>query len=421
MAVTAFSVPSLSRGFFEHANSFRPASASSGPPRSCASGDGRQNSRTFSAVMAAGALALCHLQSLRSWRRPTPRVPRHGRARRLRDKLLRPETGIAMAPEPAWCPPGGVQVLSGLSQLVDRYDAFLLDQYGVLHDGRTAYPGVAETLAKLKATGKPSVILSNYAGRAATQREKLPGLGLNPDDVDAIMTSGELAYNYLARNQGKLGTRVLWIAWADREGRGLSDFFDDLPEYSLASNVEDADFVLVSGSQSLFAGTEEELMTDYERDGEPRPFAATFRKCVQKNMPMICANPDIQVVRPGGWKGHLGGSLAAVYEKLGGRVIYFGKPYTAAFEEARRVVAELLDADVDGEEALRICHVGDSLHHDIGGASAVGLETAFVVRTGLHAEDLGGEAESITAALVTALCNKEEVTPPQSVLPVFRW
>ena len=341
-----------------------------------------------------------------------------------RRKLLRPETRIAHAP--MLLRSDQLQLCSGISELLDCYDAFTLDQYGVLHNGREAYPGAAECVAQMKAAGKPCVILSNYAGRAERQKEKLPDIGFDPDDLAGVVTSGELAHSYLSR-QGKLGTRVLWIAWSEREKRGLGDFFEGLEDYTLVSKVEDADFILVSGVESRFAGTEAEETCDYERTGTERLYRPLFRAAIQRTLPMICANPDLRVIRPGGWKAYLGGSLALYYERLGGQVIYFGKPYSSAFEEARRQLCravagneeEALQLEVD--EDFRICHVGDSLQHDVRGALSVGFHALFVGRTGLHADDMGGPDAPLTKDGVRDLCVREKVPLPQAAIPRFQW
>lgn len=275
---------------------------------------------------------------------------------------MRPETRIAHAP--ALQKSDDIWLCSGVSELLDSYDAFTLDQYGVLHNGREAYPGAAECVARMKAAGKPCVILSNYAGRAERQKEKLPDIGFDPDDLAGVVTSGELAHRYLSK-QGKLGTRVLWIAWSEREKRGLGDFFEGLEDYTLVSNVEDADFILVSGVESRFAGTEAEEACDYERTGEHRLYRPLFRAAIQRMLPMICANPDLRVIRPSGWRAYLGGSLAAYYERLGG--------------QARRQLCLAVAGDEDAalelelDEDFRICHVGDSLQHDVRGARSVSV------------------------------------------------
>lgn len=312
-----------------------------------------------------------------------------------------------------------------MSELIESYDAFSLDQYGVLHDGREAYPGAADCLAQIKAAGKPCVILSNYAGRADRQRDKLPHIGFDPELFAGVVTSGELTHRYLSK-QGKLGKRVLWIAWSERELRGLSDFFDGLEGYTLASSVEEADFILVSGVESRFAGTQAEDACDYERTGNHRLYRPLFRAAIQRMLPMICANPDLRVIRPGGWRAYLGGALAQYYERLGGQVIYFGKPHSSAFEEARRqlceAAAELRCKDalqLELDEDFRICHVGDSLHHDVRGALSVGLAAAFVAQTGLHAEEMG--EEPLTQERILDLCKEYKVPFPQAAVPRFVW
>lgn len=376
--------------------------------------------------LSSNSLSLCEVIAVatvvfRSRRALVQRRVYYKHARKMRDKLYRPETAIASAPKPMWSADGGVRICSGVSELSKRYDAFTLDQYGVLHDGRVAYPGVADALEQLKAAGKPAVILSNYAGRAASQAAKLPEIGLDPQLLAGIVTSGELAYRYLKQHQGKLGRRVLWIAWQNREKRGLGDFFDGLEDYELVSDAKNADFILVSGVDALFAGTEDQVHTTYEADGDRNPFMVTFRQAIQRCLPMICANPDLRVVRPEGWKAYLGGSLAQEYENLGGRVIYFGKPYTAAFEEARRLLQEALSEGGKAAEDISICHVGDSLHHDVSGAAKVGLNAAFVVKSGLHADEFRGENEKLTSDAVIALCRKEEAAIPQVAIPSFTW
>jgi len=350
----------------------------------------------------------------------------HGR--RLKGKFLRPIASIAN-PKLGKRRPSADNILlcTGMQDLIEHYDAFMLDQFGVLHNGETAYPGVAECLEHLHVAGKPCVIVSNYAGRSDMQHKKLPQLGLKAEHVAGVVTSGELAHSYLSRHREKLGTRVLWISWAADNDRGIGSFFDDLEGYTLVSDAAEADFIFVSGVEALFAGTGSEVITNFERDGLRVPFTKTLRTGIQRRLPMLCANPDKQAVRPGGWIAHLPGLLAKQYEDLGGRVIYFGKPHTAAFEQARQILddacARGIDTDdVDGGEPLqplRICHVGDSLVHDVNGAHLNGLDSAFVVSTGIHAQDLSDE---LTVERVDKFCQQQDdLAAPTVVLPQFRW
>ncbi|CAJ1341289.1 unnamed protein product, partial [Effrenium voratum] len=398
---------------------------------------GRQTrqERGFAAARTEAAkgalLALCGAFASRcrqGWQKP-----RITRIRRFnvnatglpRKILLRPQTRIAHAERPLEVE--GLQLCSGMSELVDCYDAFTLDQYGVLSDGREAFDGAAHCIAQMKAAGKPCVILSNYAGRAERQMERLPSMGLEPDGL-AVVTAGELAHNYLAKQgaNGKLGSRVLWIAWSERE-RGLGDFFEDLPGFSLASSVDSADFILVSGVESRFAGTEAEEACAYEETGEQRVYRPLFRAAIQRMLPMVCANPDCRVLRSDGRQSFMGGALAEYYERLGGQVMYFGKPHSSAFEEARRLLCraaaqdeeEALELELD--EGFRICHVGDSLQYDVQGAMSVGFDAAFVAQTGIHSSDLQGEWADMSKDRIRDLCISHKVPVPQAALPRFAW
>eukprot|EP00930_Biecheleria_cincta_P002572 TRINITY_DN10357_c0_g2_i1.p1 TRINITY_DN10357_c0_g2~~TRINITY_DN10357_c0_g2_i1.p1 ORF type:complete len:416 (-),score=74.63 TRINITY_DN10357_c0_g2_i1:602-1849(-) len=338
------------------------------------------------------------------------RVRRYGRpgSAQVQKILRRPETCIAHAGR-KWRPGhNDLQLCRGISELVERYDAFTVDP-GVLHNGINAFPEVSSCLEAIKAAGKSIIILSSDAGRASVQLAKLSSIGVNPDQIDGIVTSGDLVYRYLSRMQEKLGTRILWVARTQQQVYGLSDFFDGLPGYSLASSVEDANFFLVSGAQTIFAGTEAEEETGFMEDGQVHHYRQILRIGIHRSMVMLCADPALGVTESDGRKLYSGGSLAKIYEQLGGRVIYFGKPYTAAFEEARNLLCELTGADADELDSndFRICHIGNSLHDDVAGAAAVGMDAAFIA----------DEQE----AGVRQLCRAENVCLPQCVVPHFAW
>ena len=149
------------------------------------------------------------------------------------------------------------------------------------------------------------------------------------------------------------------------------------------ATAEDADFVLLQGSQCIRDGSEQ-IPADAGvfTSGQPSTaLDAALRTCAARDLLMICANPDLTVVLPDGSTAHMPGAIARAYETLGGRVIYFGKPYLPAFHEA----LELLGPSVDPS---RVLHIGDSLLHDIAGANAAGIDSLFVAG-GIHAQELG--------------------------------
>ncbi|KAL4632001.1 hypothetical protein ACB092_04G020700 [Castanea dentata] len=137
----------------------------------------------------------------------------------------------------------------------------------------------------------------------------------------------------------------------------------------------------------------------------------TLEHCAAKRIPMVVANPDFVTIEARTL--HLmPGTLAAKYEKLGGEVKWMGKPDKIIYEAAMAMA----DADVSDSIA-----VGDSLHHDIKGANAAGIQSAFITG-GIHANELGlvsfGEAADLSS--VQAHASKYDAYPSY-VLPAFTW
>ena len=284
-------------------------------------------------------------------------------------------------------------MLSGLSEIADRYDLFLVDQWGVIHDGETPYPGAVEALRHLRALGRPIVILSNSARRVAVGVEKMDAMGIPRDLYDRLITSGELTWRALHDRSdpfhAQLGRRCLLVSWGD--DRGLMGGGIDLER---VEDVAEADFVLM-------AGTNRETLEHYE----PLLQAARAR-----GLPMVCANPDLVSVTPEGDLVICPGTVARRYEEIGGFVRWHGKPDVAVYETCRALYPH----------AQRPLGIGDSLHHDIAGARAAGIDSLFVAG-GIHAAALGikwGEtpSEARLEALFAVTGQR-----PDYVVPTFRW
>ena len=262
--------------------------------------------------------------------------------------------------------------LDGIAPLAARYDGFILDIWGVIHDGVRPYPGAIDALARLQDAGKRVVLLSNAPRRAAAAAAGMAAIGIGATLYQGIMTSGEATWELLAARThpgfAALGRRV-WHLGPPRDRNLLEGL--DLIE---VERPEHADFVLNTGPDDVRDPT------------DIAPFEADLRAAAGAGAAMVCANPDLEVIR-GGRRIICAGALAARYRELGGQVLDVGKPDPLIY----RPVLRMLDLPPD-----RVVAVGDSLRTDIAGAAAIGVDAAWVLG-GIHA-DGGDPAEQAASA-----------------------
>ena len=248
-----------------------------------------------------------------------------------------------------------------IDDVSDRYDAFLVDLWGVLHDGVRPFQETLAALGKLKSQGKGVVFISNSPRRISQARDGLVKMGVSPHLYDEIITSGELTHYVLENGLdpwlGKELRRCFLITGERNESvhKGLPLDFVDRPDQ--------ADFVLVTGTRNYGDALEE-----YEE---------TLQACVAANLVMVCANPDIGVLHNGRYE-ICAGSHAERYEMLGGSVRYYGKPYPDIYHHALKNVSANKE---------RILMIGDNMHTDILGAAKCGLDSLLIL-SGMHADEL---------------------------------
>jgi HAD superfamily hydrolase (TIGR01459 family) len=253
-----------------------------------------------------------------------------------------------------------------LAGLIERYDVFFVDQFGVLRDDESAYPGSAHALQLLKDAGKTVVILSNSGRSGEYNAERFAKLGFARDSFDRFVTSGDAAYSILSQHGAPAppGSRCLTISSGD--DRNLADRLS----LQAVDDAFDADLVIISGSQA--------------EDIPMAAYADMLKPAAQRGILAICTNPDIHklsrgTIAPGA------GSIAQLYERIGGVVRWFGKPYRDIYEEALRLCG---DPPLD-----RVVCIGDSIDHDIFGASSMGLNSVLVqtgILAGLPSSEIEG-------------------------------
>lgn len=284
---------------------------------------------------------------------------------------------------------------TGFAALAQDYDGFILDLWGVIHDGVNAFPHAVDCLDHLRAAGKRTLLLSNAPRTNDAVRTMMRRMGIADGLYTDILTSGEAVRRALIAPPdawwGSLGTRLFHLG-PERD----RPVFEGLPLTPVA-HPADADFVLNTGPD------------DHRNPSDMNEFEPVLRDCAAHHLKMICANPDLEVIR-GGVRVLCAGSLARRYQELGGDVRSLGKPDAAIY----RPVLDLL-----GMPRERVLAVGDSLRTDIAGAAAVGLATCWVL-DGLHGEQLRGEDGSLDAARALAMAGDFGPIPSAAIIR-FAW
>jgi HAD superfamily hydrolase (TIGR01459 family) len=240
--------------------------------------------------------------------------------------------------------------MSPLDALDPKYRLILCDVWGVVHDGVTLYPGAAARLCQWRKEGRCVILITNAPRTADAVTRQLGRIGLPRDCWDGIATSGEAgveALNALGRAVGFVGTA------GDRailEGRGVriaeGDEFTDL---ACTGITEDRP--------------------------KPEVYCPDLERWAARDVLMHCLNPD-RVVMRGGVLEACAGAIADLYEQLGGRVHWYGKPHEAIYRHALHLAGDPL--------ASEVLAVGDGLQTDILGAARMGFDAIFV-SGGIHA------------------------------------
>lgn len=283
-----------------------------------------------------------------------------------------------------------MQHLTGFAPLAEKFDGFVLDLWGVIHDGVTPYPGAADCLARLRDAGRKAVLLSNAPRRGHVAQAGLRAMGLGGDLYHGIMTSGEASHILLRDRPDAwsraLGDRVFHLG--PQRDRNVIDGLDII----VVDEPEDAGFVLNTGPDDIGGPTELADWTDL------------LARCRHASLPMLCANPDLEVIR-GGVRLICAGALAEHYEAHGGDVRWIGKPDPAIYEPVLAMLAL---------ERSAVLAVGDALRTDIAGAEAAGLASCWVLG-GIHGAELGHDPARIEAAA------RHAELSPLACIPEFRW
>jgi len=279
---------------------------------------------------------------------------------------------------------GEVPLVEGLSALAPHYALILSDVWGVLHNGLVAFAPASEALTRFRAGGGWVVLVSNAPRPGTGVAAQLDRVGVPRTAWDAIVTSGDLTRTAVIERDGQTVHHL-----GPARDRAIFDGLD-----VTFGDVEAADYVVCSG----FRDDETETVEDYR---------GSLQRMRERDLWMICANPDL-VVERGDRLVRCAGALAVAYEEIGGRAYYAGKPHRPVYEAALAMGAKLR-----GGKAIslnRVLAVGDAMRTDIAGAAAFGIDSLLVAR-GIHAVELGLEAGSLQIEHVRRWLGKQEHRP----------
>ena len=247
----------------------------------------------------------------------------------------------------------------GLRSIVEEYDVFFIDIWGVLHDGLNLFENSVEVLEKLEKNKKQYVLLTNAPRPNLTVIKYLKKMGLDEKKAQQVYTSGQAALDQLKN----MNLKSFFHIGPPRD----FDLFKTF-ESQKSKKINSSDFLLCTG---LF----DEHKTDL-KFYEKLLLNHTKKK-------MICTNPDLVVDR-GNIREFCAGTIAKIFEKLGGEVEYFGKPYPEVYKKAFN--------NLGGKKV--IC-IGDNLNTDIKGANLQNFDS-LLINNGIHKNEISNGIKELT-------------------------
>lgn len=242
------------------------------------------------------------------------------------------------------------QQIDTIAAIADDYDVIVFDQWGVLHNGSSPYPGACAAISGL--TGKTAV-LSNSGKRSAPNAARIADMGFPPELFDFVMTSGE-------------------ALWRDIDTKAISA----QQFYAIERAPDDAahwarglDITLLPDAK----GAEAILLMGLPDGAELDDWTGKLKDWAARGLTVYCSNPDRQSPRAGGLV-ISPGALGFAYQDMGGDVVFYGKPHRPVFAAVEQVFGP-----------GRYLMVGDSMEHDIAGAQGAGWDS-LLIEGGLYVD-----------------------------------
>ena len=256
----------------------------------------------------------------------------------------------------------------GLSSVAQNYSLFYIDLWGVVHNGISLHQEAIKTLKELDKINKEYVLLTNAPRPNSTVKFFLEKMGLDKNIREHVFSSGEAALKYLKDN---LSSQKFYHIGPSRD----FDLFIDFKKMK-SEDLDQSDYLLCTG---LFD----------EHDKDLNYYKELLEKKVDKKM--ICTNPDLIVDR-GSKRELCAGSIAMIFEKMGGEVVYFGKPYPEVYNQS-----------INNKNKKILC-IGDNLNTDIKGANLLNFDS-LLISDGVHKKEIEKKGIDKVSKNYEVICN----------------
>ena len=239
----------------------------------------------------------------------------------------------------------------GFQSIAENYDLFYIDLWGVIHNGIQLHQDAIFTLKKLLKINKDFILLTNAPRPIQPVKEFLEKMGMEKQLRDKVFTSGEAALNYLKKFNS---LKLFYHIGPPRD----FDLFNDF-KHNKSKDIDKSQYFLCTG-----------LFDDYDQD------LNYYKDLLQAHIDkkMICTNPDL-IVDKGNERELCAGSVAMVFEKMGGKVVYFGKPYPEVYNQSIN------------NKNKKILSIGDNLNTDIKGANLLNYDS-LLISNGVHKNEI---------------------------------
>ena len=266
--------------------------------------------------------------------------------------------------------------IKSITEIIDRYQNFIIDQWGVMHDGKEGYKHAIEAIEYLDKNNKKLFIISNSSKRQQSSIQKLPILGFKENSFVNVMTSGEMIWHMIQAKYSKSDDQKKCFHIYDKSREDGILFRKGL-NLLFVNEINDADFILAC--------------TPFDKM-QPVDYIPLLDIAIEKKLIMYCANPDFETIENNNNQNiFCMGTIAEIYEKMGGKVVIKGKPEKDIYIETTKSL------ELDKTKTIAI---GDSLFHDIKGANNFSIDS-ILIKSGIH-KDMKN---------IKKICDNHEISP----------